>query len=146
MSARVSKRRGRTDAAALWRADVPYTMKLADGRRVYVEVPGRWTVRDRSGEIGFTADGMRFLDRIRALMSKANVPPSPGYLRSLREALGLTQSELARKLGVNKLTVSRWERGELRPRPSSVRAVRSLRNRSAKHGVLLAGCERSSPR
>jgi DNA-binding transcriptional regulator YiaG len=139
MASHLLKRRGRPGAAALWLADVPYTMKLADGRRVYVEIPGRWTMRDRSGDIGFTREAMRFLDRVRALLMKTNGPPTPGYLRSLREALGLTQSELARIIGVNKLTVSRWERGKLHPSLASIRALRSLRDRSVKQGVLLAG-------
>jgi len=131
-------RRG-APGANLLRQDVPYAMKLADGRRVYIEIPGRWTVRDRSGQIAFTPQGARFLDRIRALMIKTDGPATPGYLRSLREALGLTQQELARKIGVNKLTISRWERGELRPSAMSMRALRVLRDRSAKQGVLLAG-------
>ena len=138
-SGRGQKRRGIPRAAALSRADVPYTMKLADGRRVYVEVPGRWTLRDRGGEIGFTLAGARFLDRVRALMIRVEGPPSPGYLISLREALGLTQAELGRKIGVNKLTVSRWERGELRPSAASIGALRSLRDRLTRQGVLLAG-------
>jgi len=114
-------------------------MKLADGRRVYIEVPGRWTVRDRSGQIAFTSEGARFLDRIRALMTKTDGPPTPGYLRSLREALRLTQEELARRIDVNKLTVSRWERGKLRPSATSLGALRTLRDRYTKQGVLLAG-------
>ena len=138
-SAKGQKRRGVPRAAALSRPDVPYMMKLSDGRRVYVEVPGRWTVRERGGVIAFTLEGARFLDRVRALMIKAEGPPSPGYLISLREALGFTQAELGRRIGVNKLTVSRWERGELRPSAASLGTLRGLRNRSIKHGVLLAG-------
>src|SRR3954469_12369636 len=115
MATHNSKRPGPPTAAALRRADMPYTMKLADGRRVYVEVPGRWTAPDRGGQVAFTPQGMRFLDRIRALMIRNDARPTPGYLRSLRQGLGYTQEELARKIGVNKLTVSRWERGELRP-------------------------------
>ena len=45
---------------------VPYTMKLADGRIVYVELPKRMTGRDRGGALTFTPEGVRFLDRIRA--------------------------------------------------------------------------------
>ena len=33
-------------------------------------------------------------------------------LRARREALGMTQAELARRLGVPQQHVSRWERGE----------------------------------
>jgi transcriptional regulator with XRE-family HTH domain len=32
-------------------------------------------------------------------------------LRQRREALGMTQEQLAQALGVNTMTVSRWERG-----------------------------------
>lgn len=34
-----------------------------------------------------------------------------------REALGLSQTELAALLGVHPMTVSRWERGVLKPTP-----------------------------
>lgn len=33
-------------------------------------------------------------------------------LKSLRVGAGLTQAELAKRLGVTNVTVSRWERGE----------------------------------
>jgi transcriptional regulator with XRE-family HTH domain len=32
-------------------------------------------------------------------------------LRQRREGLGMTQEQLARALGVNTMTISRWERG-----------------------------------
>jgi transcriptional regulator with XRE-family HTH domain len=35
----------------------------------------------------------------------------PKELRQRREALGMTQDDLARELGVKMMTVSRWERG-----------------------------------
>jgi DNA-binding transcriptional regulator YiaG len=35
----------------------------------------------------------------------------PEEFKSGRGAIGLTQTELARRLGVHPLTVSRWERG-----------------------------------
>ena len=35
----------------------------------------------------------------------------PDELRRRREALGMTQDDLARELGVKMMTVSRWERG-----------------------------------
>src|SRR2546423_8789189 len=38
-------------------------------------------------------------------------------LAACREALGLTQEDLARRLGVEFNTVGRYERGELTPRP-----------------------------
>jgi len=35
----------------------------------------------------------------------------PEELKQHREALGMTQDDLARELGVKMMTVSRWERG-----------------------------------
>ena len=46
-------------------------------------------------------------------------PPSPGSLGErlvpCRTALGITQSELARRLDVEACTLARWERGERQP-------------------------------
>ena len=36
---------------------------------------------------------------------------SPEEFKSGRSTIGLTQTELARRLGVHPMTVSRWERG-----------------------------------
>lgn len=36
--------------------------------------------------------------------------PVPNHLRTLRRKHGMTQSQLAKRLGVNGATVSRWER------------------------------------
>lgn len=41
-------------------------------------------------------------------------------LRALRIQKGLTQSQLANKLGVTTQTVSSWEKGEYHPRPRFV--------------------------
>jgi HTH-type transcriptional regulator/antitoxin MqsA len=42
--------------------------------------------------------------------------PSPKNARQLRKAVGLSQADLADAIGVNRVTVSRWEAGERRPR------------------------------
>lgn len=44
-------------------------------------------------------------------------------IRAIRERLGLTQEELATKLGVAFATVNRWEQGLTTPQPSAVRKV-----------------------
>ena len=38
-------------------------------------------------------------------------------LRAVREALGVSQAELSRRVGVNQSLVSRAERGEIKPWP-----------------------------
>ncbi|MBI1851047.1 MAG: helix-turn-helix domain-containing protein [Planctomycetes bacterium] len=60
-------------------------------------------------------------------------------MAALRDALALTQKEMGELIGVNKLTISRWERGTLRPSPESIRALERLRKTAARKGVLVAG-------
>ncbi|MBI3843929.1 MAG: helix-turn-helix domain-containing protein [Planctomycetes bacterium] len=130
---------GRPSSGAAARPDFPYTMRLPDGRTIYIDVPGRFTAVDRSGEVAFTSEGVRFLDRIRAAATPLRHAPTPGYLAALRDALALTQKEMGELIGVNKLTISRWERGTLRPSPESIRALERLRKTAARKGVLVAG-------
>ena len=103
------RRGGRPARKELFTPGIPYTMKLADGRTLFVEVPPRMATHDRSGELAFTPDGVRFLDRVRALSAQPTLAPSPAYLAVLRESLGLTQAQLGRLIGRDKLTISRWE-------------------------------------
>jgi len=131
------KRRGKSPAAQLSNPDFPYTMKLPDGRTLFVELPGRWVTTDRDGTPAFLPPAVKFLDRVRALAMKLDRPPSPGFITSLREALGLTQAEFGERIGVDKMTVSRWERGVLRPGDESLTAMSELRNRAASRGVTI---------
>jgi len=45
-------------------------------------------------------------------------------IRRARERLGLSQEEFARRLGVSRVTVTRWENGKRRPSRIAERAVR----------------------
>ncbi len=132
-------RRGRPRAQQVQRADVPWAMKLPGGRTLAVEIPGRWTAEDRDGSTLLLPDAVRFLDRLQVLFSCLRTPPSPGYITVLREALGMTQAEMARQAGVGKLTVSKWEIGLLRPSATSLQKIEALRQRAIKDGVELAG-------
>ena len=135
---KAKRRRGRPPAKQITQPDYPYTMKLPDGRTIYVEVPGRWVTKDRSGEVAFLPQAVYFLDRIQALaMSVLDRPPSPGYITTLREALGLTQKELAERLGVDKMSVSRWERGTVRPSTDSLAALEKIRQKAVRNGVAI---------
>ena len=131
------KRRGRPPAARLNNPDFPYTMKLPDGRTLFVELPGCWVTTDRDGTPAFLPPAVKFLDRVRALAMKLDRPPSPGFITALREALGLTQAEFGERIGVDKMTVSRWERGALRPSDESLAAISELRNRATRSGVTI---------
>ena len=131
------KRRGRPPAAQLSKPDLPFTMKLPDGRMLFVEVPGRWVTTDRDGSPALLPEAVRFLDRIQALAQRLDRPPSPGFITSLREAMGLTQAEFGERIGVDKMTVSRWERGALKPSDESLAALEDLRRRAVRRGVTI---------
>jgi len=47
-------------------------------------------------------------------------------IRSMRRRYGWTQADLAARLGTDAVTVSRWERGATRPRPSAQTRLREL--------------------
>jgi transcriptional regulator with XRE-family HTH domain len=47
-------------------------------------------------------------------------------IRQLREVAGLTQLEVAYKLGVTPATVSNWERGVYEPKVTQLRAMARL--------------------
>ncbi len=51
---------------------------------------------------------------------------SPPSLRKLRQRLGLTQRELARRLGVARASVTRWENGTRKPSKVIERAIQSV--------------------
>ena len=48
------------------------------------------------------------------------------WVKALRYETGLTQADLARKLGVYATTVSKWERGEQRPRKDTLAKLRLM--------------------
>lgn len=58
-----------------------------------------------------------------AITFKSNVAE---WVRTLRKQLGLTQSQLAERLGVTFVTVSRWETGQARPNRLALKALKSL--------------------
>ena len=51
---------------------------------------------------------------------------SPTKLRKLRKRVGLSQEELARRLGVARVTVTRWENGSRRPSKIAELALRNI--------------------
>lgn len=64
---------------------------------------------------------------------------SPPSLRKLRQRLGLTQQELARRLGVARVSVTRWENGTRKPSKVIELAIRSVEARDTRSWHRLAG-------
>lgn len=59
-------------------------------------------------------------------------------LKELRDKLLISQSELAKILGVSFATVNRWENGRYEP---NYKAKRKLRDLFEKNGIVLEGKE-----
>ena len=131
------KRRGRPQPQAISQPDFPHTLKLPDGRTLFVDVPGHMT-REMDGETVFLPAAMQFLDRVQAMAMKIAGTPRPAHITALREAMGLTQEKFGAALGVNKLTVSRWERGQLKPGAASLKRLAKLQSTAARRGVTIA--------
>ena len=113
-------------------------MRLPDGRTLCVEVPGEFVTQDRGGELAFLPKGVRFLDRVKATAMSAWDAASYRYIAVLRNAIDMTQEELAAELGVSSMTVSRWERGKIRPSRGSIAAIERLRKKAARRGVTIS--------
>ena len=88
----------------------PVALCLEDGRTLFVELPARLVRHDRDGTVGYTTEGIRRLDQLRALATQMGPRPTPGHIAALRGALGFTQKQFSEKIGVDKLTVSEYRR------------------------------------
>ena len=55
---------------------------------------------------------------------------TPKEIRALRDSLKLTQSQFARKLKIDVITVSRWERGAQRPSELAQRQLQRLHRKN----------------
>ena len=55
-------------------------------------------------------------------------------VKELRERLGMTQAEFAREVGVDSITVSRWERGIRKPTPVAAKMLEMLAKRAERRG------------
>lgn len=56
----------------------------------------------------------------------------PKHIKSLRKQLGLSQEELAQKLGVSFTSVNRWENGQTKPSKMARRQIDILCKKSEK--------------
>jgi len=101
----------------------------------------RWGVRSETiaaWELGRTKPGIRQVGRIVAFLEGDPVAHSAtlsGWLLAIRRRLGLTQADLAARLGQDEKQVCRWERGQRTPHSAIVGridlALRALEGRPA---------------
>lgn len=67
---------------------------------------------------------------------------TPTEIVAVRNSLNMTQGQLAQLLGVHSLTVSKWERGLLRPTPHQealLRAAGGAAQRAPDVGAIVVG-------
>lgn len=118
--------------------DLPYVVPLGRRGMLAISLPAEWLKADRSGQPLLLPPAVRVLDRLRATFT-AQEKITPGFIVSLREAMGLTQEQFGRKVRVSKMTVSRWECGRMRPSSSAAAAIRDLQARAQHQGVKIDG-------
>jgi DNA-binding transcriptional regulator YiaG len=118
--------------------DLPHVASFGENAMLAISLRADWVKADRSGRPLLLPPAVRALDRLRAVFT-AQARITPGFIISLREALGLTQELFAGKLGVTKMTVSRWECGRMRPSRTMVAALRAMQARARCAGVKIDG-------
>jgi len=101
-----------------------------------VILKGLRVVIDDDGEEVVTIPNINLLHRVLAsLVASKETGLQPKELRFLRTELGLTQAELADRVGKDAQTIGRWERGET---PIEKSAEMVIRARALEYGD--AGC------
>ncbi len=65
------------------------------------------------------------LEALRQRRAPVQLPP-PDQRKAIRMAYGVSQNDVASVLGVSRLTVSMWERGETDPKPEHARKYSEL--------------------
>lgn len=129
-----------TETLTTWKPgkDLPYVVPFGEHGMLAITLRAEWLRPDRSGRPLLLPPAVRALDRLRAVFASQD-KLTPGFIVSLREAMGLTQEQFGRELGVSKMTVSRWECGRMKPGLSTAAAIRDLQARAQNNGVKIDG-------
>lgn len=129
---------------ATWKPgmDLPYTLSVGDAFLAIMLRPS-WLKADPSGMPVLLPPAVRAIDRLRAVFAR-ETRITPGFITALREAMHLSQTQFGAKLGVSKITVSRWERGRMRPGPEMHAAILKLQDQARSEGVIIDAEKRTS--
>jgi DNA-binding transcriptional regulator YiaG len=118
--------------------DLPYVMPFGERGMLAISLRAAWLKPDRSGRPLLLPPAVRALDRLRAVFAAQEII-TPGFISSLREAMGFTQDQFAQRLRVSKMTVSRWECGRMRPGSAMSAAIRKMQSHARRQGVGIDG-------
>jgi transcriptional regulator with XRE-family HTH domain len=83
-------------------------------------------------------NGMNVTQLLRRFRRRQTLPPAAERAR-IRQAVGLTQAEIAMVLGVDRTTVCRWERGNRQPRRTHLDKYVALLERLAEEPLRRVG-------
>jgi putative transcriptional regulator len=86
-----------------------------DKPKLLAELAKRPRPTEEAIEAQAIEDGDAWTDDELANAEPVNPPPSPEQVRALREKLGLTQTQFARRFGFTLDTVQQYEQGRRRP-------------------------------
>jgi DNA-binding transcriptional regulator YiaG len=134
-----------TEMLTRWKPgmDLPYIVPFGDEGMLAISLRAKWLKPDRAGQPLLLPPAVRALDRLRAVFSNQE-KITPGFIVSLREALGMTQEQFGHKLSVSKMTVSRWECGRMRPSARMTDAIHGIQKRARSAGVKIDGEQRAA--
>jgi DNA-binding transcriptional regulator YiaG len=124
--------------ATSWKPGMDLLHVLPSGKESMLAVTLRadWLKPDRAGQPLLLPPAVRAVDRLRAVFADQE-KITPGFIISLREGMRLTQAQLGHNLGVSKMTVSRWERGKMRPGHRAASAILKLQAHARATGVKI---------
>lgn len=118
--------------------DMPYLIPLGEGQSLAITIPAKWLRRTLSGEPLLLPPAVRYLDRVEAIFTR-QADWTPGRIIAFRDALGLTQEQFGQKLGVAKMTVSRWECGRMKPSRHAIEKMKRMQRQSQRKGIVVNG-------
>jgi transcriptional regulator with XRE-family HTH domain len=72
------------------------------------------------------------------LVVKVKLDSKENILKQIRQALGISQEEFAKRLGVNRSSVARWETGYTKEASFTLRQIKALEKEIGKIGLGFA--------
>jgi DNA-binding XRE family transcriptional regulator len=115
-----------------------YVAKLPNGRYFAIELPEGSTETDTvTGQLILLPPAIHLLDRLRVLLCPLPEKSTPSRIKTLRETLGLSPSELADQIQIDAAVVCAWEAGKSKPNSEELATLERLRQQAIQRGILL---------
>lgn len=115
---RLARKEVRSESEALKRQVASYRKEIASLKRRVADLERRFKPGSRGAGAAAPVDAGSVSKRVRFSASR---------FAAHRQKLGLSASEYARLLGVSPLSIYKWEKGQVRPRPAQLQAIAQAR-------------------